>query len=124
MDSRYLDQPVNKLTEPPRQILHADSENFIALTKQLCEIHMKKSHDYGHNNQPLANFEESVRFGVRPFTGIMLRMNDKMIRIQNFIDKGNLQNESVGDSLLDIAAYALLGIIQLQKESRPGDGSR
>jgi len=124
VDSPYSAQANKSLTEPPRQILHVDSENFIALTKQLCEIHMKKSHDYGHNNQPLANFEESTRFGVRPFTGIMIRMNDKMIRIQNFIDKGNLQCESVSDALLDIAAYALLGIIQLQKESRPGDGSR
>ncbi len=111
-DSRYLDQTSE---------LHPDSQRFMELCENLKEVHLAKSHDYGHNNQPLANFEESTRFNVRPFVGIMIRLNDKMIRIQNFIDKGNLKCEGVFDALQDIAAYALLAQIQLTKETHgPG----
>jgi hypothetical protein len=38
-------------------------------------------------------------------------MNDKMIRLKSMAVNGSLQNESVEDSLMDLAAYSILALI-------------
>jgi len=44
-------------------------------------------------------------------------MNDKIQRIKTFVKKGVLQNESLEDSFLDLANYAMLGLA-LYRESQ------
>jgi hypothetical protein len=86
---------------------------FFELCDKMKDVHARKAYDYGSNNDPLGNFSQARRFGVSPFVGIMIRLNDKVTRVENFINKGNLMNESVHDALLDIANYALLGLVEL-----------
>lgn len=76
----------------------------------MAEIHESKSSDYGHVD-PLSNLRAAANFGVDPWIGTLLRMSDKVARLQKAARGGTMTNESVRDSLLDLASYSLLALI-------------
>jgi hypothetical protein len=83
-------------------------------------IMMKKNHDYtGGSGDPYANFRGSDTLGISPITGILLRVQDKLMRIKTFDEKGELkvENEGVEDALIDVQNYMDL-IYGLIKEAR------
>jgi hypothetical protein len=97
--------------------LKPDSMKFIVLCEKLKAVHIAKAADYGNGRDPLGNFEQARDWGITPFLGVMIRIGDKIARLQSFVIKGNLQNESVQDSLIDLAAYALLAHVILDRET-------
>lgn len=78
--------------------------------QEMIEVTKRKNSDYtGASEDPFANFKIVEQFGcVTVAQGFFTRMSDKMARISSFIAKGELQNESVFDSLLDLANYSAL----------------
>lgn len=90
---------------------------FFALLQQLAELHAKKAADYGQDQDIFANIRASQEFGVEPWRGALVRLNDKVTRLKTFCIKGTLANEGVEDSLMDLAAYSLISLI-LFKESQ------
>jgi hypothetical protein len=95
--------------------MHPLSTKFHTLLKEIGELHQKKQADYGLQTDPLANVRASEDFGVPGWIGCMMRANDKMRRIQSYAQKGSLVNESLRDSLMDLAIYSLLAIILLEE---------
>jgi len=91
------------------------NERFTAILTQIQETHDKKQADYGTDEDPFANVNAASEFGIDPLVGIMLRMNDKMTRLKSFVKKGNLVNESVEDSLLDLAVYAIIALVKYEE---------
>lgn len=87
---------------------------FEEVIEELKEIHRKKSSDYGDTE--FANIRSSQDFGVRSWIGAMVRLNDKVKRIQQYITKGNLNYESVRDSLIDISVYAIIATVLFDEE--------
>ena len=86
---------------------------FYQLLEKMSEIHSVKNQDYG-GGDPLGNFKTSADFvGIDPFTGILVRLSDKWSRITNIHKKGmnTVKDETIEDSLLDLACYALLAIV-------------
>ena len=73
-------------------------------------MHIRKASDYGLGEDLFANVKASVEFGVPAWVGTMIRANDKMVRIKAYIQKGELKNESVEDSLLDLSAYCIIAL--------------
>ena len=62
---------------------------------------ISKQHDYGHDN--ILAFREQ---------GIVVRLWDKVSRLKNLIgSKGLPQNESIEDTFMDIAGYAIIGLM-------------
>lgn len=90
---------------------------FDALLSELAVLHDKKGHDYG-GDDPLAGFRD---FG---WPGIIVRIGDKYNRLKTFVNRLfrngaaelRVGEETVRDTLLDLAAYALLAIILLDQE--------
>jgi hypothetical protein len=75
-----------------------------AITKQLTEILLKKQQDYGPLNIAYAP--------GGAMNGLRVRMHDKLARLNNLIDKGNTPNyESIEDTLIDLANYAIIGLL-------------
>ena len=68
---------------------------------------------------PLTNLRNSTEFGIPNWIGCLLRANDKMRRIKSMAIKGKLLNESLEDSLLDLASYAILGLILFREQNSP-----
>lgn len=101
---------------------HPKSEEFHDLLRQMGELHDRKQKDYGRADDPFRNVRNSEEFGVPAWVGCMMRANDKMARIQGaaqqLASSGEvvMANESLEDSLLDMAVYSLIGLILFREE--------
>lgn len=93
------------------QLRHPVSQRFHDILHELGALHDRKAKDYGRDEDPLANVRASEDFGVPAWTGALIRLNDKVRRLQTFAAKGELANESAIDSMLDIAVYAVIARI-------------
>lgn len=84
---------------------------FHALLDEIGKLHDRKQEDYGADHDPFANVRASGEFGVAPWIGALVRLNDKVTRLKQFSRKGVLANESAEDSMLDIAVYSLIALV-------------
>ena len=103
---------MNTLSDPP---INAD-DRFSQKLSVLLSLHNKKRADYGRVADPFANIRASAEFGIPPWEGAILRLNDKIHRIKSFIQNGKLVNESLIDSFQDIAVYAIIAWILYEEE--------
>lgn len=77
------------------------ANGFKINNETLVKILVRKQRDYGHEN--------ISRFGRQ---GLMVRMHDKISRLENLVNNGKTpENESVADTVIDIAGYAAIGIM-------------
>lgn len=81
---------------------------FIDITNSLTEIYQAKNQDYGNS------FEKSLyKFGL---VASIIRLSDKMNRIESLSrTKAKVKDESIEDTLLDLANYAIMTVIWLRK---------
>lgn len=98
----------------------AGDPRFHALLAEMGELHARKARDYGANQDPLANLRRSAVFGIPPWKATLVRMGDKVQRLQAYCVNGSLANEGVEDTLMDLAAYSLLALI-LHREEKQGE---
>lgn len=84
------------------------------VTKSAKGLMRKKNEDYGRAEDPLFNFR---RHGLK---GMVVRMDDKMCRLDNFIDKGSfaVEDENVEDVARDLINYAVLFLFWCREEAR------
>ena len=85
-------------------------ERFNEILSELSAMHAKKMEDYGTDNDPYANVRASEFFGVPGWIGCLMRGHDKMIRLMKAARGGTMSNESIEDSLRDLAVYAIIGL--------------
>lgn len=78
------------------------------ICKQLNKIYKKKNHDYG----------DSFHKSWQEYGDVMLaiRLEDKLNRFKSLIKSEAMVDESIEDTLLDLANYAIMGVIELQKD--------
>lgn len=95
---------------------HPSSERLYELLGTIGELHARKQKDYGRADDPFANVRGSSEWGVQPWVGAMIRLNDKVKRLQTFALTGSLANEGAFDSFLDIAVYALIAHVLLEEQ--------
>lgn len=94
---------------------------FEEKTAEMNATMKRKNHDYGGDQDPFKNFTMVEALEIcQPETGFLTRMTDKLSRITTFVNKGNLKvkNESVQDTLLDLANYALLMSAYLESQRK------
>jgi hypothetical protein len=78
-------------------------------TDGLAELLIKKQKDYGPKN-----ISDSPG---GPLNGLRVRMFDKLARINNLLETGaKPENESLRDSFMDIANYAIIAMMVLDKQ--------
>lgn len=97
---------------------HPMSQKFHDLLKEMGAMHDKKQKDYGSKENPFANVAASEDFGMPAWVGAMVRANDKMRRIQAAARGQNLVNESVEDSLIDLAVYSVISLVLYREENK------
>lgn len=91
------------------------AEKFHRILNELADLHDKKQNDYGKDGDPLANVRAAEEWGVDSWVGAGIRMTDKIRRLQKAATGGTLKNESVEDSLRDIAVYAIIALILFEE---------
>lgn len=104
-------------------------ESFKSITSKMAETYEKKNHDYGDS------FDKSLdKFGL---IASVVRMGDKMNRIESLINK-SIQNpaypsvsvkdvnlvkdESIKDTLLDLANYAIMTVMWMDNQKKCDNG--
>jgi hypothetical protein len=84
-------------------------ENVASKFDDAEELLLRKHRDYGPTN--IANAPGG------PINGLRVRMHDKMARINHLFDNGlEPENESLRDSFIDLANYAIIALMVLDKE--------
>lgn len=92
--------------------VHPTSRAFYELCDQLKETHRLKSTDYGSADDPLANIRNGAKFvGIDPWRAAMVRLSDKVTRLETYCRTGSLTFESFEDTCVDLASYALLTLL-------------
>ena len=97
---------------------HPNSARFHQILTELGELHDRKQQDYGSGTDPFANVRASRDWGIPPHVGALVRLNDKVKRLQAFARKGSLANESAEDSMRDIAVYAVIALVLYEQEGK------
>lgn len=100
-------------------VMTSNHMSFTAILDEIEELHDKKQQDYGRVSDPYANVRASEDFGIPGWVGTIVRANDKMRRLQKFSQDQTLINESVEDSLLDLATYAIIALDLYRQENNP-----
>lgn len=83
--------------------LNMDPIKIAELSEQLSTTLIQKNHDYGNSYEKTVNeYGDMI---------IPLRIDDKVNRLKTLLSgtDSQVRDESVADTLLDIAGYALLG---------------
>lgn len=91
-------------------------DDALTVYSEAFNVLLKKNADYGPRN-----ISDSPG---GPLNGLLVRMHDKMGRLRNLMQTGaEPENESVRDTLLDLANYALIGMLVIDGKW-PGSGER
>lgn len=91
---------------------HPSTERFHAVLKDIAALHGKKGQDYGVTADPFYNIRQSARdWNLPPWVAAKIRGGDKVRRMQAFVRKGRLENESLEDSLWDDAVYSVIALV-------------
>lgn len=86
------------------------AEEIEIIASNLVETLIKKNADYGNNVDK--NIDE---WGL---SSLAIRLDDKLSRFKNLIKESNnrqVADETIEDTLLDLAGYAILGYRKLQE---------
>lgn len=85
---------------------------FEAKLQEMLAVCKDKNSDYTDKDEdPFANFSRVKALGIcSAEQGFLTRMTDKLCRITSFVNSGALKvkEESVHDTLLDLANYSIL----------------
>lgn len=84
-----------------------DAQRFKKIVDTMYELYKKKNANYGNSFEKLYN-------DLGPIAGLV-PLHNKLDRLTNLIKGGHNDFESVEDTLTDLANYAVLFIMELQK---------
>ena len=84
-----------------------DVELFEQITRNMTELYRKKNANYGNSFEKLYK-ELGTIAGIVP-------LHNKLDRITNLVKGGKNDFESLEDSLIDLANYAIMNLIELKK---------
>lgn len=86
------------------------TETFEDITKEMIEMYTRKNHDYGDS------FGET--FKKLGLISAVTRISDKVNRLVSLSTKDAKVDESLEDTLLDLASYSVMTLIELRSDER------
>lgn len=84
------------------------SSKHMEICKELNSLYIRKNHDYG----------DSFGKGFKEYGMVMpiIRLEDKLSRLKALIKTENKVDESIEDTLMDLANYSIMTLIELKDE--------
>lgn len=94
-----------------RPALEENVQKFMDITTNMAKTYAAKNHDYGNS------FDQSLdKFGL---IASIVRMGDKMNRLETLTGKrAEVKDESVEDTLLDLASYSIMTLMWLNDQHK------
>lgn len=103
-----VEQTLRNLGQRP--VLNSNIQQFMDITTNMVKTYAAKNHDYGNS------FDNSLdKFGL---IASIVRMGDKMNRLETLVTKkAQVKDESIKDTLLDLANYSIMTVMWLNKNN-------
>lgn len=97
--------------ENDKTLSNTSAHQFKDIVKGMIETYVRKNHDYGNS------FDKSLdKFGL---VASVVRIGDKMNRIESLVQKkAMVQDESIRDTLLDMANYAIMTVMWMDNQDK------
>lgn len=97
--------------ENDKTLSNTSAHQFKDVVKGMLETYVRKNHDYGNS------FDKSLdKFGL---VASVVRIGDKMNRIESLVQKkAMIQDESIRDTLLDMANYAIMTVMWMDNQDK------
>jgi hypothetical protein len=93
------------------------SREFLEVLDELRTLHLRKTMDYGVDEDALSNIRSSADVVNMPaWAGCILRISDKMHRLKAFFRRGTCEFDGVEDTLMDISCYAAIALVLYREE--------
>jgi len=85
----------------------------------MAELHSAKASDYS-GDEPMKDIKEVAELGIEPWVGVVVRMVHKFGRLKTLARgrQARCANETIVDTLMDIACYSLMAIILLEEKQK------
>ena len=100
--------------------LRPGSAEFLGVLRELEQLHLAKTLDYGIDEDALANIRSSADVVNMPaWAGCILRISDKMHRLKAYFRRGKCEFDGVEDTLKDIACYAAIALVLHRETAKP-----
>lgn len=81
------------------------------------ELMVRKNHDYAGDHDPFSNFRLCEQSGLcSVMIGMLVRLGDKVSRLDNLKTKTAKVNESIEDTKIDVINYCVLLLAYLNEE--------
>lgn len=92
-------------------VLPEEAAQFKEVVNGMISTYVRKNHDYGNS------FDKSLdKFGL---VASVVRIGDKMNRIESLAQKKTMvQDESIRDTLLDMANYAVMTVMWMDNQKK------
>jgi hypothetical protein len=115
--------PNSRNEEPPAMPeLREGSQKFLAVLDEIKELHLRKTLDYGSDEDALSNIRNSADvINVPAYAGCVVRMSDKMHRLRSFFRRGVVEFDGLVDTFLDLAAYAIIALVLYREATDNAD---
>ena len=105
----------------PTYLSEGGHPRFNELLIEISKLHATKDHDYAPT-YPFENFMQCEKFGIPAWKGAMIRLSDKYSRIVSLVQKeAKVTDESMRDTLLDLAAYSIIVLILREEEMKESE---
>ena len=112
---------VDDLLEPTKHKEEANMDQKVQLHKKICNeltaLFERKNHDYGDS------FHQT--FLEEGWPMVRIRLSDKLNRVKALTrgDSQQVKGESLRDTLIDLANYAILAVMEMDRRERDDSGS-
>lgn len=89
--------------------METKARTFAQLATEMVQLQRRKNEDYGN-----AFAKSFAKFGM---VAPAVRLNDKLARFERLMSaEAKVNDEGIKDTLIDLAAYALMTIEELEKQ--------
>lgn len=93
-------------------------QEFNVIVDKLVKVHLAKNHDYAGGDY-LSDIMASKRMGITPWKNALLRIQQKMSRLESFAKQGEfaVAGEKFEDTCEDLAVYSII-MLMLYKHKK------
>ena len=113
--NRFYDQRVVRLKERFKDTTALD------ILDNMQSVYEAKDNDYSTTGLPMGNLRKCEEAGIDAWRGCLVRIGDKMSRLENFLKKKEylVISEKAEDTVIVLANYAILMSCLLEEIKKP-----
>ena len=96
-------------------------ETALSILDNMQSVYEAKDNDYSATGLPMGNLRKCEDAGIDAWQGCLVRIGDKMSRLENFLKEKEylILSEKAEDTVIDLANYAILMSCLIQEIKKP-----